>query len=127
MHRVRYTNGMRTKDTTRRDLFHSSSGLLVLAILADGPAHGYAIQKQLQQSLSQFLSAGSLYPLMHRLEAEGWITSTDSARHGRKRKTYRLTPEGQQHLKHSAAVWQAAIAQLQSVVLPAVRRVASKK
>lgn len=115
-----------TAPNTRRDLFRGSIEVLVLSVLADGPLHGYAIQQQLQRRLSQTLPAGSLYPLMHRLETEAWIASNETTHRGRPRKVYQLTHEGQRHLKHAAAHWQATIAQLQSLVLPAVRRVAAR-
>ena len=113
-----------TAPNTRRDLFRSSIEVLTLSVLADGPQHGYAIRQELNRSLGQTLPVGSLYPLLHRLESEGRIASNDTTHRGRPRKVYRLTPEGQRHLKHAAADWQATIAQLQSLVLPAVRRVA---
>lgn len=109
---------------TRRDLFRSSTELLLLATLADGPAHGYAIQKQLKHAVGQTLPIGSLYPLLHRLAADGLIAAEHTTHRGRARKVYRLTDTGQRHLRRSAADWQGFIAQLQSLVLPAVRRVA---
>lgn len=115
-----------TAPNPRRDLFRSSIQVLVLAVLADGPQHGYAIQQQLKLVLGQTPPAGSLYPLLHRLEAEAWITATASTHRGRSRKVYQLTQTGQKHLRRSAADWQATIAQLQSLVLPAVRRVAAR-
>lgn len=116
-----------TAPNTRRDLFRGSIQVLVLSILADGPQHGYAIQQQLDLALGQTLSASSLYPLLHKLESETWIASTDTTHRGRPRKVYQLTTTGTRHLKHAAADWQATIAQLQSLVLPAVRRVAAKR
>lgn len=113
-----------TPPETRRDLFRCSIEVLALSVLADGPAHGYAIQQQLKRALGQTLPVGSLYPLLHKLESETWIASTQTTHRGRARKVYRLTDQGQRHLKHAAADWQATIAQLQSLVLPAVRRVA---
>lgn len=115
-----------TPPDTRRDLFRSSTDLLVLATLADAPMHGYAIQQQLQRSLGQTLPIGSLYPLLHRLETADLIAAEHTTHRGRARKVYRLTDAGQQHLRRSAANWQGFIAQLQSLVLPAVRRVAAK-
>lgn len=111
----------------RRDLFRGSIEVLVLSVLADGPQHGYAIRQQLKLAIGQTLPIGSLYPLLHRLESEDWIAANEATHRGRSRKVYRLTPEGQRHLKHAAADWQASIAQLQSLVLPAVRRVAAKR
>ena len=116
-----------TPPDLRRDLFRGSIEVLVLSVLADGPLHGYAIQQQLKRTLGQTLPVGSLYPLLHRLEAKSWIASTATTHRGRDRKVYQLNPAGQKHLRRAATDWQATIAQLQSVVLPAVRRVASKK
>jgi len=117
----------KTPPDTRKDLFRGSIEVLVLSVLADGSRHGYAIQQQLKLSLGQTLPVGSLYPLLHRLESEAWIAATAATHRGRERKVYRLTQTGQQHLRRSAADWQATIAQLQSLVLPAVRRVAAKR
>ncbi|MFK7788558.1 MAG: PadR family transcriptional regulator [Phycisphaeraceae bacterium] len=117
---------MQTDATARRDLFRSSTHILILAILTDGPAHGYAIQRELKRTLSQSLSDSSLYPLLNKLETQGHIAATPTTHNGRPRKVYHLTAQGQQHLRKSTAHWQATIAQLQSVILPAVRRVATK-
>jgi DNA-binding PadR family transcriptional regulator len=116
-----------TPPDTRRDLFRGSIEVLALSVLADGPMHGYAIRQQLRLAIGQTLPVGSLYPMLHRLESETWIAATDTTHRGRARKVYQLTAEGQRHLKHAAADWQATIAQLQSLVLPAVRRVAAKR
>ena len=116
----------KTPPNTRRDLFRGSIEVLVLSVLADGELHGYAIQQRLQQALGQTLPVGSLYPLLHRLETEAWITSSEATHRGRSRRVYELTAEGKGHLRQSAAHWQATIAQLQSLVLPAVRRVATQ-
>ncbi|MEO0475993.1 MAG: PadR family transcriptional regulator [Planctomycetota bacterium] len=117
----------KTPPDTRRDLFRGSIEVLVLSVLADGAMHGYAIQQQLQHTLGQTLPVGSLYPLLHRLESESWINSNEATHRGRPRRVYQLTAEGQRHLRRSAAHWQATIAQLQSLVLPAVRRVATRE
>ena len=101
-----------TAPNTRRDLFRSSIEVLTLSVLADGPQHGYAIRQELNRSLGQTLPVGSLYPLLHRLESEGRIASNDTTHRGRPRKVYRLTPEGQRHLKHAAADWQANLEKL---------------
>lgn len=117
----------KTPPDMRKDLFRSSIEVLVLSLLADNPLHGYAIQQQLKHALNQFLPVGSLYPLLHRLEAEGWIATAQTTHLGRPRKVYQLTETGKAHLRRSATNWQATIAQLQSLVLPAVRRVAAKR
>lgn len=108
-----------------RDLFRGSLDVLTLAVLADSPRYGYAIQKQLDQYLGQRPTPGTLYPLLHRMESQGLIQSTTETTSARPRKWYTLTPEGRTALRKQAADWQATIARLQSVVLPAVRRIAT--
>lgn len=117
---------MPAKRSPHRDIFKGSLDVLVLSILADGRQHGYALQKQLLHLTGEKLTAGALYPLLHRLEADGLIDAEWDRTTARPRKRYRLTESGQRHFRRSAAEWQATIARLQSLVLPAVRRVASK-
>ena len=113
-------------DKFKRDLFRGSLGVMVLSVLADGRQYGYAIQKQLKQSSGQTIQAGTLYPLLHQLESEGLIKATWDTTTARERKWYELTSAGQKKLRKSAADWQAYIARLQSLVLPAVRRIAAQ-
>lgn len=109
----------------QRDLFRGSAHLLVLAVLADSPRYGYAIQKQVQQFTGQTLPHASLYPLLNRLEAQGDLQATTERSTGRPRKWYTLTPQGRATLRQSATAWQADIARYQALVLPAVRRIAN--
>lgn len=106
-----------------RDLVRGSAGLLVLSVLADGPRWGYAIQKRIEQTTGHSLGAGSLYPLLHRLESQGFIAAEWDQAQARPRKHYRLTSEGRLRLQRDAAQWQAALGRLQALVLPALRRV----
>lgn len=117
---------MPTDDKYKRDLFRGSLDVMVLAVLADGKQYGYSLQKELKLSSGQSIQAGSLYPLLHRLEAQGLITATWDTTTARERKWYELTAAGQKKLRKSAADWQAYIARLQGLVLPAVRRVAAQ-
>ena len=110
-----------------RDLFRGSLDVLVLSVLADGRQYGYAIQKQIRLLTGQPLQPGTLYPLLHRLESDGLVESTVDHSSARQRKWYALTDRGRATLRRSAAEWQAAIARMQALVLPAVRRVAAKR
>ena len=68
--------------------------LVLLAVLATGPRHGYELMHQLGRLFGEggyTPSAGSVYPAVSALEAEGLI---DSAPNGARR-IYRLTPEGE--------------------------------
>lgn len=76
--------------------------LLVLATLRDGPKHGYQIALDVEtesNGLFRFRH-GTLYPILHRLEVEGWIEGSWSREGGgRKKKVYALTPSGAAHLE----------------------------
>ncbi len=82
--------------------------LLLLAVLAGGPAHGYAIIEALRQrSAGAFdLPEGTIYPALHRLESDGLLSSSWSEDAGRRRRVYQLTARGRQALITRQAEWQ---------------------
>jgi DNA-binding PadR family transcriptional regulator len=69
---------------------------LLLASLANGPRHGYAVKESLRAgSGARFdLPTGTIYPALRRLEAAGLIRGTWSEAGGRRRRSYELTPAG---------------------------------
>jgi len=81
--------------------------LLLLSILANGPAHGYAIIESLRtRSESVFdLPEGTVYPALHRLEDQGLLQSSWSEDSGRRKRIYQLTPKGQQALNARQDEW----------------------
>ena len=83
--------------------------MLVLAVLAAGPLHGYAVIEQLKaRSEDSFdLPEGTIYPVLHRLEKEGLLASTWSDAAGRQRRTYTLTRAGKGALAEQRRAWQA--------------------
>jgi len=82
--------------------------LLLLAVLADEPAHGYAVIEALrQQSGGLFdLPEGTIYPALHRLEAQGLLKSRWQESVSRRRRVYELTAKGQKALAQRQAEWQ---------------------
>ena|SRR5437868_1224227 len=83
--------------------------MIVLAALAAGPAHGYAIIEAIKRkSDGAFdLPEGTVYPVLHRLEQAGllasrWVTA-DS---GRQRRVYAMTKRGERELAERRAVWE---------------------
>jgi PadR family transcriptional regulator, regulatory protein PadR len=80
---------------------------LVLAVLADAPAHGYAVIEELKRrSEGAFdLAEGTVYPVLHRLEADGLLASTWSTAAGRRRRVYRLTRRGRGALAARRDEW----------------------
>ena len=91
------------------DLLQGTLDLLILKLLARESAHGWSIAKQIQLLSGDVLSVGqgSLYPALHRLEHQGWITAEwkDSSL-GRSAKFYALTREGRKQLDRELRSWQ---------------------
>lgn len=81
--------------------------LLLLAVLAEGPAHGYAVIETLRgRSEGVFdLPEGTIYPALHRLENQGLLRSQWSEDAARRRRIYQLTPKGQKALTTHQAEW----------------------
>jgi PadR family transcriptional regulator, regulatory protein PadR len=81
---------------------------LVLATFLDGPAHGYAVIEELRRrSEGAFdLAEGTVYPVLHRLEAEGLLESGWSTAAGRRRRVYRLTRRGRAAFAQRRTEWQ---------------------
>jgi len=73
---------------------------LILAVVATGPAHGYAIIEELKRRSSGAfaLPEGTVYPALHRLERAGLLASAWSDAAGRRRRVYRLTRRGKREL-----------------------------
>jgi DNA-binding PadR family transcriptional regulator len=80
---------------------------LLLAALADGPRHGYAVKEALREgSGGRFdLPTGTVYPALHRLEAAGLIAGSWSIVDGRRRRGYQLTAAGRHRLAADRASW----------------------
>jgi len=81
--------------------------LLLLSILANRPAHGYAVIESLRsRSEGTFdLPEGTVYPALHRLEDQGLLESTWSQDSGRRKRVYQLTPKGQEALSTRQDEW----------------------
>ena len=80
---------------------------LILAVLADGPLHGYAIQDTLRTRSDGgvHVEGGTLYPVLHKLEAAGLISGRWSVGSGRRRRTYALTAKGARALADKRSGW----------------------
>lgn len=87
---------------------NSNIDMLLLKILEEKDMYGYElIQKLNDISKHKFvLKAGTLYPLLHTLEKEGYVVSYEKAEETRQiRKYYRLTEEGKEHLNCKIQNW----------------------
>ena len=81
-----------------RDLY---SGLIrphILYHVVEGPIFGQGMAEELQRH-GYRISAGTLYPLLHRLEKKGYLRSTEQRERKSRRKIYRATPLGRRALK----------------------------
>jgi PadR family transcriptional regulator, regulatory protein PadR len=90
------------------DFVQGTLDLLLLKILALEPLHGWAISQRLSSFSGNVLqvSEGSLYPALHKLEAEGWIKADWRAtENNRKAKFYALTASGRRALAEQSADW----------------------
>ena len=92
---------------SERDLYGTIE-LLVLKALSWGPSHGFGIARWIELISDDTLTVeeGSLYPALHRLEAEGWIVAEwGVSENNRRAKFYTLTPKGRAQLRLEAATW----------------------
>ena len=101
------------------DLVQGTLDLLILKILALEPLNGWAISQRLKQVSGQVLqvSDGSLYPALHKLEQEGWITAEwKPSENNRRAKFYSLTRLGKRQLEKETASWNRLSAAISLVV-----------
>ncbi len=101
-----------------KDLVAASSKPIVLAILARGENYGYAIIQEVRERSNGRLewTEGMLYPVLHRLEEQKlirarWLVGES----GRKRKYYRLSPQGTRALESDREDWTAVSATLKAL------------
>jgi PadR family transcriptional regulator PadR len=90
------------------DKLQGALDLLVLKLLARGPLHGYGLTALIKQLSGEILvvEEGSLYPALHRMEREGWISAEWKAtENNRRAKYYRLTAAGRRWLAREEKSW----------------------
>jgi PadR family transcriptional regulator len=93
----------------KNDHLQGSLALLVLKSLEPGPMHGWAITLHIQRVSNEVLRVeeGSLYPALHRMEHERWITSEwGLSENNRRARIYQLTPRGKKQLAAQQDNWQ---------------------
>jgi PadR family transcriptional regulator, regulatory protein PadR len=100
-------------------LLQGTLDLLILRTLALGPMHGVAVADRIKQVTSGTfdVKAGSLFPALHRLEAEGWVSGEwGAAPTGRRARLYVLTPDGRKHLATEQKSWARVSFAIQQVL-----------
>ena len=106
------------KQSLDRELKKGSSELLILSLLEDRARHGYEIAKLIEERSRGALSfqVASLYPLLYRLEARGWIQGRWVEKEGqRRRRYYRITTEGRKALEAQRRGWQKFVEAIQRI------------
>jgi DNA-binding PadR family transcriptional regulator len=108
---------MRSEKSERigKELVAASATALVLGILQQGASYGYAIIQEVRTLSGGALewSEGMLYPVLHRMEDQGLIESYEERGDtGRKRKYYRLRPDGRRALAEERRQWDVVHAAL---------------
>ena len=93
----------------KNDLLQGTLALLVLKTLARGPMHGYGITLHIQQVSEDILRVeeGSLYPALHRMEQDGWVSAEwGMSENNRRARYYRLTAAGRKQLAAEEENWE---------------------
>jgi len=91
-----------------KELVAASTEPLILTLLSRGESYGYALIQEVKRLSGDKIewTDGMLYPVLHRMEREGWIQSRwGEAGNGRKRKYYRLKTDGKKALEKQRDQW----------------------
>jgi PadR family transcriptional regulator PadR len=92
----------------RKELVAASAEPLILSLLERGESYGYAIIQEIKARSNNHLewTDGMLYPVLHRMEARGWIKSRwGESESGRKRKYYAISEKGRKAHKLQREQW----------------------
>ena len=105
----------------RAEVLKGHLDALLLAVLEEGPRHGYAVIEALRAaSAGRFdLPTGTVYPALHRLERAGLLRGRWSTVGGRRRRTYELTAAGRRALSQERGAWREFAAAVSALLEPA--------
>ena len=101
------------------DLVQGTLDLLILKIVALEPMHGWAIAQRIRQMSGEVLQVGqsALYPSLHKLEQNGWISAKWAiSENNRRAKYYTLTRAGRTAMEQEAAQWERLAAAISTIV-----------
>lgn len=101
------------------ELVQGTLDLLILKIIALEPLHGWAIAQRIRQMSGEVLQVGqsALYPALHKLERQGWITSEwKISETNRRARYYSLSRIGRRAVAEEAANWERLSAAISAIV-----------
>lgn len=102
-----------------KNLLGGSTVLMLLSLLSEGDRYGYDIIRELAaRSENVFqMREGSLYPVLHRMEAQGWVKAYEKeAENGKKRRYYRITSSGKKQLTAERQQWEEFTGSVEKVI-----------
>ena len=105
---------MNPRDQMRK----GSTEILILSLLAERPMYGYEISQLLERRSGGYfeMKEGLLYPALHRMQQNGWLSSDWQSVDGRRRKYYQLTSLGQDVLGEQATEWKTFLEELAALL-----------
>ena len=106
-----------------KELVAASTEPLILSLLAKGESYGYELIQEVKELSGEKITwtDGMLYPVLHRMEDNGWIKSRwVEMENGRKRKYYRITKKGRAELAAQRQQWKAVDGTLKGIWMQAV-------
>lgn len=101
-----------------KGLMAGSGTMLVLSLLEGGDMYGYQMIEELSRRSNDLfqMKEGTLYPILHGLEADRLVTVREKEADGRTRKYYRITRKGRRALEEKKAAWKYFAEQVDAVV-----------
>jgi len=101
------------------EVLRGTLDLLILKAVSWGPTHGYGVARWIEQATSDVLQIeeGSLYPALHRLEKQKWISATWKLSENKQRtRVYRLTAAGRRQLASERSRWEALVGAMTGIL-----------
>jgi PadR family transcriptional regulator PadR len=112
---------MKERYQNRIELLQGTLDLLILQTLQWGPRHGYGISQAIRANSGEILQVdtGSLYPALHRLERQKWVTADwKQSENNQRVKLYRLTAAGKKQLLSERTRWQQVQEDIAGILNP---------
>ena len=106
------------KTATNPDYLNGVPELVILRLLADEPMYGYELVQRIRAASGEQLTFGEgcVYPILHRLEEQRYLTSRREDVGGRSRVVYRVSRQGKARLARAAAQWQRVAAAVDTIL-----------